>query len=78
MKIILAILATIIVWSVVISLIVAIASVPSLNNHFMSNITSDGMTGLYVIAMTGLLAMAAYLVRNHLVAKRTQKSDVRQ
>ncbi|HEY6163492.1 MAG TPA: hypothetical protein VIW25_01160 [Nitrososphaeraceae archaeon] len=50
----------------------------SLSNRFMSNITSDGMTGLYIIAMMGLLAMVAYVARNHLVAKRTTKSGVRQ
>ena len=57
---------TAIVWIVVTSMLALTASVPSLTERYMNNITTDGLTLLYVSGIVFIISIAAYLVRNYL------------
>jgi predicted membrane channel-forming protein YqfA (hemolysin III family) len=67
---------TVIVWSVVISMFAITASVPSLTERYMNNITTDGLTLLYVSGIVFVVSIVAYLVRNY--SKRLVKNEPRQ
>ena len=56
---------TAIVWIVVTSMLALTASVPSLTERYMNNITTDGLTLLYVSGIVFIISIAAYLVRNY-------------
>ena len=56
---------TAIVWSVVVSMFVITAAIPSLTERYMSNITTDGLTLLYVSGIVFIVSIVAYLVRNY-------------
>jgi hypothetical protein len=68
---------TAIVWIVVTSILALTASVPSLTERYMNNITTDGLTLLYVSGIVFIISIAAYLVRNY--SKRVAvKNELRQ
>jgi hypothetical protein len=58
-------LKTAIVWIVVTSMLALTASVPSLTERYMNNITTDGLTLLYVSGIVFIISIAAYLVRSY-------------
>jgi hypothetical protein len=56
---------TAIIWSVIISMLAITAFIPSVNERYMNNITTDGLTLLCVYGIVFLIAIVAYFVRNH-------------
>ena len=69
---------TAIVWSVVTSMLAITAFVPSVNERYMNNITTDGLTLLYVSGIVFIISIAAYLVRNYSHSKHLVKNEPRQ
>ena len=70
---------TAIVWSVVISMFVITAAIPSLTEHYMNNITTDGLTLLYVSGIVFIVSISAYIIRSHLKhVVATAKNESRQ
>jgi hypothetical protein len=56
---------TAIVWGAVILMYVITAAIPSLTERYINNITTDGLTLLYVSGIVFIISIAAYLVRNY-------------
>lgn len=69
---------TAIVWGVVISMFVITASIPSLTERYMNNITTDGLTLLYVSGIVFIVSISAYIIRNHSKHLATAKNETRQ
>jgi hypothetical protein len=56
---------TAIVWGAVILMYVITAAIPSLTERYINNITTDGLTLLYVSGIVFIISITAYLVRNY-------------
>jgi hypothetical protein len=69
---------TAIVWSVVTLILAITAFVPWVNERYMNNITTDGLTLLYVSGIVFIISIAAYLVRNYSHSKHLVKNEPRQ
>jgi uncharacterized membrane protein len=68
---------TAIVWGVVICMFVITAAIPSLTERYMSNITTDRLTLLYVSAIVFLVSIVVYVIRiidhsKHLAATKNE------
>jgi len=69
---------TAIVWSVVTLILAITAFVPWVNERYMNNITTDGLTLLYVSGIVFIISIAAYLVRNYSHSKHLVKNEPKQ